>query len=143
MNQYFKIDADGYIVETVVLFESDGKITDAFGNIFEEIPDNFIAVEKPGFWNPKWTGSEWVEAGEPPPEEDYFETEFFLGKSNEQKLDILRETLFEQFIKPDLINGALGMQSVRAVQAFEPLGGKVIESKREKITRMIIELMGD
>jgi hypothetical protein len=55
--QYFRIDEDGYYLEPVIAHYSDNS----------QMPDELIAVQPPnGLYRAKWTGTEWVEVGEPP-----------------------------------------------------------------------------
>lgn len=51
--KYIKVDDDGYFVEDVILDHPYTNDDDEYRLISEPIP--------PGFYLPRWTGSEWVE----------------------------------------------------------------------------------
>ena len=53
--QAYRVDENGYFVEDVILEEG------------EEIPSDCVTERPPQpCWKPRWTGTEWVEEGEPP-----------------------------------------------------------------------------
>lgn len=74
MRQVYRIDKDGFYIEPILLF----KETDI-------VPDDCVEVMPPSMYKAHWTGSEWVEAGEPPAPSTY--------RSMEDELQEVKQTL--------------------------------------------------
>ena len=73
MKQVYRIDEVGFYIEPVILKTE------------EDVPQDCVEVEPPNMYKAHWSGSEWVEAGEPPTPSDY--------RSMEDELQEVKQTL--------------------------------------------------
>lgn len=73
MKQVYRIDEVGFYIEPVMI-EAE-----------EETPQDCVEVMPPSMYKAHWTGSEWVEAGEPPTPSAY--------RSVEDELQEVKQTL--------------------------------------------------
>jgi len=106
---YYRFDKDGYYIEPVAV--------EYFDESNETIPDDITNIRPAdGLYRAKWTGSEWIETGEPQENEVENENEVGQNLSLDEKVEQL-EILVADLYSKSVQNGIISLNEVPDVIA--------------------------